>query len=229
MGRPNHLRQARAKRNDSRELVRCKAAIRHLREKQRALKVNAVYLLRRADQRLEWFGEPQLVAKVGRSSRSPFQRRADLRSRSYELVAYWAVAREDLPRAELTALHAMKAVFGVPCDGREAFYIDTMEHAYAVVAASIASYVTHAARGERHDQPILLPAAFPGNERDPIRTLNLASRSPVASFQHRIGTATTSSAIQQRGAGDDIRPARKARGRCVCGECRKADVQKSLF
>lgn len=68
-------------------------------------------------------------------------------SSAYELVAYWEVPREDLPRAELTALHAMKAAFGASCDEREAFYVDAVEHAYAVVAASIASYATHEARG----------------------------------------------------------------------------------
>lgn len=208
---------------------RQKATMRRVREKQRALKVNAVYLLRRADRSLVWFGESQLVAKVGRSSRSPFQRMADLRSRRYELVAYWTVSREDLPRAELTALHAMKAVFGAPCDGREAFYVDTVEHAYVVVVASIASYLTHEARGERHDQPIQLPTAFRASERDAIRTLNLTSRGRVASFQHRIGSARTFGSTQERRAGDDIRLRRKARGRCVCEECRKADVQKSLF
>lgn len=101
---------------------RHKAAImRCAREKRRTQRVNVVYLLRRVDRRLAWFGEPQLVAKVGRSSRSAYQRVVDLRSRCYELVAYWTVAREDLPRAELIALHAMKAVFGAPCDGKEAF------------------------------------------------------------------------------------------------------------
>lgn len=208
---------------------RQKATIRKVREKQRLLKVDAVYLLRCADRRLVWFGEPQLVVKVGRSSRSPFQRMADLRSRIYELVAYWTVAREDLPRAELVALHAMKAAFGEPCDGREVFYVDKVEDAYSIVASSIASYVANEVRVERHDQLTPFPGAFRGSQRDAMHTLDLTRYSPVAAFPRWIENASGLGATQRPAAGDRIRPRRKARGRCQCEECRRVDIQKSLF
>jgi hypothetical protein len=208
---------------------RHKATMRRTREKRRAQRVNVVYLLRRVDRRLAWFGEPQLVAKVGRSSRSAYQRVVDLRSRCYELVAYWTVAGEDLPRAELTALHAMKSVFGAPCDGKEAFYVDTVEHAHAVVAASLTSYLPPETRGGHHDQLVQVSAALRASEQDEMRAFNTSDRSPAAWLPRRTGNVGPSGTARVRSAADEIRVAKKVRGRCPCEECRKADVQKSLF
>lgn len=205
------------------------AVMRRAREKRRAQRVNVVYLLRRVDRRLAWFGEPQLVAKVGRSSRSAYQRMVDLRSRCYELIACWTVAREDLPRAELIALHAMKSVFGAPCDGKEAFYVDTVEHAHAVVATSLASYLPPETSGERHAQLVQISAAFRASKRDEMRAFNTSDRSPAAWLPRRTGNAGPSGTARVRGAADETRLAKKVRGRCPCEECRKADVQKSLF
>lgn len=198
-------------------------------QERRRLKIAAVYLLRRFDSELTWFGAPQSVAKVGRSARSPFQRVIELAAHRYEVFAYWIVAHGDLQPAERAALHAMRSAFVTLRGGREAFYVGTMEHAHAVVEASIALYAIKRVRVDPHGESICLSESGRATDREVIRGLPLGGPGR-ATLDYRTEVARFGDGAGQHNAEQNARPRRrKSRGRCLCEECRRTDDQKSLI
>ena len=93
----------------------------------------AIYVASKLDEDAPWFGLPTLIVKVGRSSRSVHAREQELSPAGYKIESYWEVPMQKLNRIETLAIRAMRAEYGKPCIGKEAFLVKSIKETIDLV------------------------------------------------------------------------------------------------
>ncbi len=82
-----------------------------------------VYLLYKVDGEREWFGEPVLLVKVGKSERNVLQRYSEQKSKGFVIASWWSIDLAKLHGCELEILRKCKERYGEPVEGNEVFRV----------------------------------------------------------------------------------------------------------
>ncbi|GEM_PF-2649020 len=99
-----------------------------------------IYLLYKCHKSLTFFGNPQLIIKVGKSERNALTRYSEQKWKGFYLEQSWNIDKSILSKCELEVIHELKDKFGAPIEGRETFLACEIEIVKNIISNVIEKY-----------------------------------------------------------------------------------------